>query len=147
MARKQAYPGSVIIEEKSSVSAGEGFLLVVFGVSVMGVALAVAIAVVQLSAALSTAIVAVGLGLGGSLGARGVADIIRARGQARAAVIEARQQARIEAIRAEVGRERLALERERLHLTAHRRKRLGGGREEEEVLMQGRFTPTYRIVE
>ena len=99
MGRKEHY-GSIVIEEKG-LSAGEGFLLVVFGVSVMGVAVAVAVAVIQLSAALSTALVAIGLGLGGSLLARGVAEVIVARGRARAMVIEAQ------------GNARAALERER----------------------------------
>jgi len=104
------YPyGSVIIEEKGGHTTGENFLLVVFGVSTIGVALAVAVAVIQLSLAISVAVVAIGLGFGGSLGAQGLAKIILARGQAHALVLEARQ-------RAELERERLALEKERLRL-------------------------------
>ncbi len=147
MARRPQYPqGSVVIEEQGGLNAGESFLLVVFGVSVIGVAIAVAVAVIQLSLALSVAILSVGLGFGGSLGAKGLAEIILARGRAHALVLEARQRAKIEAVRAAVERERLALERERLQLEAERRRHLsdGGNRG---AWSRETHEPMYRIIE
>ena len=148
MARKQQYPqGGVVIEEPGGLSTGESFLLVVFGVSVIGVAIAVAVAVIQLSLALSAAIVSIGLGFGGSSGAKGLAEIILARGRAHALVLEAQQRAEIEAARAAVERERLALERERLQLEAERRRRLSDGGDRRVAWSRETREPMYRIIE
>lgn len=136
--------GGIIIEEKghTGLSPLESVGLVVVGAGVMALAFAVALAIVQLSLALSVSVVAVGLGLGGSLGAQGVAQIILARGQARALEIEARRRADVEIARASLERERLALERERLRLEAERRWALPG---EERTLVEDRSNREVRL--
>ncbi len=113
--------GSVIIEERSSegLSAVQSVGLIMVGAAIMGLAFAVAVAIIQLSMALSVSIVAIGLGFGGSLAARGVAEIILAWGRARALVVREAARAEVERARAEMEKartERARLEVERARL-------------------------------